>query len=255
VLPDFASNDGQFDLVVHFHGGTDLVAESFGTVGLDAALVVLNVGMTADSYKQRIWSAKPFTDLVERAEQTMRTRGLRDASVRRVALSAFSAGFGAVERILDSKGASDSIDAVLLLDGIHTAYVGHHELDTVRLEPFVNFARAAARNEKLFVITHSEIRTIEYASTSETTDYLLNVLGIQRELGGETPAMPDLAAMGGPSSRRNLRALEPLSHGERGGFRVRGYAGEGPENHMSHLNQMSTTALPMLAERWRPDSR
>jgi hypothetical protein len=36
-----------------------------------------------------------------------------------------------------------------------------------------------------------------------------------------------------------------------GGLHVRGYGGETPEHHMSHLLQMAATVLPELSERWK----
>lgn len=251
VLPDFASVDGKFDLVVHFHGASDLVGQSFGAAKLNAVVVVFNVGISSGSYRDRFTYAPMFTAVLDHARSLMQQRHLRDASVRRVALSAFSAGFGAVERVLQNPGVLDSIDAVLLLDGIHTSYDEKRKLDLRPIEPFLTFARAAAKNDKLFFITHSEIPTFEYGSTHATTDLLLDDLGLERQAGGDVPAMPDLPAMGYAVAREKLRPLEPLSHAETGGFFVRGYAGAKPENHLSHLLQMASTAAPALAARWR----
>src|SRR5262249_9062255 len=197
VLPDFASDDGKFDLFVHFHGNTQLVDESLAAVKLNAVAIVVNLGIGSGPYEQRYTPPGVFADLVERVKQTMQKRGLRDASVRRIALSAFSAGYGAVERSLQGPGVIDQVDSVLLLDGIHTAYDTKPQVDMAGIEPFVKFARAAVDGEKLFYITHSNIQTLEYASTRETTDGLLAVLGLEREKGGETPAMPDLPAVWG----------------------------------------------------------
>src|SRR5258705_13683194 len=77
------------------------------------------------------------------------------------------------------------VDAVLLLDGMHTSYVpdgtvlaAGGALDTVNLIAFADFARAAMRGEKRFVVTHSEIFPGTFASPTETGDWLLPAPGL-----------------------------------------------------------------------------
>ncbi len=76
---------------------------------------------------------------------------------------------------------------MLLLDGMHTSYVPEGtelaaggQLDTTNLAAFAQFARAAVRGEKRFLVTHSEIFPGTYASTTETTDWLLSALRLRR---------------------------------------------------------------------------
>jgi hypothetical protein len=182
----------------------------------------------------------------------MSKRGLVGARLRRVAVSAWSAGYGAVERIIDNPAFAQRIDAVLLLDGIHVGFLaGSEELDRMRLEPFTRFARAAALGGKLFSITHSEILPIGYAGTQATTDVLLQEVGVGRGPGGALPEMPPLLSMEGILPKKKIRPLLPRSEARRGGLVVRGYAGDQPEDHLSHLMQMAVTALPDLVERWK----
>lgn len=252
VLPDFASADGAFDLVVHFHGSTDLLAQSLAAVKLNAVVVVVNLGTSSRSYEETFGYTELFPVLLEQAKQVMLKRHLRDASIRRLALSAFSAGFGAVKRILDRPGALDQVDAVLLYDGIHTSYDEHKRLDLRPLQPFLAFARAAMHGDKLFFVTHSEIPTLDYGSTLETTNLLLETLGVSRSPGGETPAWPDLPAVRTGVPVNDRRPLSPRSHAESGGLFVWGYKGDRALDHGSHMLQMASTALPKLAERWAP---
>ena len=147
--------------------------------------------------------------MLAKAQAALEARGLRDARLRRVALSAFSAGYGAVRGLLNQPGFTDKVDAVLLLDGIHTGYMPlDHSLDMERLKPFSRFAEQAAAGKKLMSITHSEITPNgDYAGTHESTDALLKLTGAQRSPGagarragglrpdrgggrGETPVRP-----------------------------------------------------------------
>jgi hypothetical protein len=250
VLPDFASADGAFDLVVHFHGATDLLVQSLGAVKLNAVVVVVNLGLTSRSYEDTFGYTELFPVLLDQAKKVMAKRRLRDPSIRRLALSAFSAGFGAVKRILDRPGVLDQVDAVLLYDGIHTSYDEHRKLDLRPLQSLLALGRAAVQGDKLLFVTHSEIPTVDYGSTSQTTDLLLQELEVPRIPGGDTPAWPDLPAVRGGVSANDRRPLVPRSRAEKGSLFVRGYGGDRAPNHMSHVLQMASTALPKLAERW-----
>jgi hypothetical protein len=252
VLPDFSSEDGQFDLVLHFHGAADLVSQSYGAAHVNAVVVNFHLGIGSGVYSDTFAYKPHFGEVLEQARSLMAQRHLRDAKVRRVALSAFSAGFGAVERLLERPDAMETIDTVILLDGLHTGFDEHHEVDVQRIDPFVRFARAAERGDKLFFVTHSDIPVDEYVSTSLTADALLRLLGLSREPGGEAPEMPDLPSLGGKLAPKYLQHLVPVDRAEKNGFILRHYAGKTQEDHRAHLQHIATTAAPLLAARWSP---
>jgi hypothetical protein len=124
---------------------------------------------------------------------------------------------------------------VLLLDGMHTSYVPDRTalaeggaLDTTNLAVFAEFARAAVRGEKRFVVTHSEIFPGTFASTTETADWLLGTLGLRR-----TPVL-----------RWGPRGMQQLSEVRAGRFEMLGFAGNSAPDHVDHLH-----ALPELLAR------
>src|SRR6202008_3045596 len=93
----------------------------------------------------------------------------------------------AVRAILRDSTHFAQVDAVLLLDGLHTSYMPEGTvlekggtLDTTNLVAFTRYALEARRGAKRFLITHSEIFPGTFASTTETTDYLLHTLGLRR---------------------------------------------------------------------------
>src|SRR5205823_5796428 len=51
--PSFHSEDGTYDLVLHLNGNTDLVEESYGYAGLNAVVVILNLGVGSGLYEDR----------------------------------------------------------------------------------------------------------------------------------------------------------------------------------------------------------
>src|SRR5690606_38177759 len=91
---------------------------------------------------------------------------VRGAHVAHLALSAWSAGYAAIEQVLSQPYGEARVDAVTLLDGLHSGY-SEHSLDTDRLAPFVRFAKRAAERDTLMFVSHSSIRTTGYASTTE----------------------------------------------------------------------------------------
>lgn len=252
VPPSFSSDDGAYDLVIHFHGNTDVVEESFVLSRINAVVVVLNLGNGSGPYEDRFANPASLPEMLGRVETTLGKRGLARAHRGRLALTAWSAGYGAVLKTLEQPALARDVDAVILLDGIH---VGHQpkstELLSARLEPFERFAREAVEGRKLFSITHSEITPIGgYAGTRETTDALLRSVGVERAPGGETPAFPPLQSINGVIARDKLISLQPKTVAAQGGLRVRGYAGDQAEHHVAHLVQMASTALPDLVSRW-----
>ncbi|WP_156040803.1 hypothetical protein [Chondromyces apiculatus] len=253
----FHSDDGTFDLVLHFHGNTQLVEESYGAAEVNALVYVVNLGIGSGAYESRYARQGILDETLARVRDAAEKRGLKDAKLRRVALSSWSAGYGAIAKLLDSAKNRERIDALLMLDGLHVSYAkapgpdGHPGPDPLRLDPFLRFAEEAALGHKLFTITHSFVEPRAYASVEETANALLAAVGAHR-LGryGEPPhvALPSLANVWAKDAER---WLEQTNEAHRGGFHVRGYMGNSPEHHMAHLIQMSVIALPDLVAHWK----
>src|SRR5207237_4329189 len=107
--------------------------------------------------------------------------------INRIFVSAFSAGYGGVRALLSDDSIANSLDAVMLLDGLHTSYIPDRKviaegsaLDTTKLVPFLRYARRAVEGKARLLITHSEIFPGTFASTTETTDWLIAELGLAR---------------------------------------------------------------------------
>jgi hypothetical protein len=249
IPPAFSSADGSYDVVLHFHGNTDLVIDSYDVAKVNAVLVLVNIGIGSGPYEDRYSNPDVYRETLKRVDDVLGQRGLRHPRRRRIALSAWSAGYGAVVRIIENQSLADEIDAVVLLDGIHASYLQGGIVDPAKLAPYARFARKAIAGQKLFVITHSDIKPTEYAGTRETCDALLKLVDVPRTRGGEATLFPLLRSLHGVP-RSKLVPLEPTSEAHAGDFHVRGYSGATPENHMAHLIQMATVALPYLAARW-----
>ena len=252
VPTGFTSEDGQFDLIIHFHGNPELVSQSVVEADINALIHITNLGLRSGPYKQ--WSMVPdaFDRLLSEAEKAAVAMGLRDAKVRRIALSCWSAGYGAMLHILDKDRHRDRVDALLVTDGMHGGYrtEAEREIHPMSLGAFVAFGKRAVAGDKLFVLTHSRIQTAGYASAKKSADFLLDELGVERT---ETDVSPpevdfDVAVKAFPANGRNW--LKGLSSAQKGELYVYGYAGNESEDHIAHLAQMSVTVLPPLKKRW-----
>lgn len=228
------TDDGGYDVIVHFHGGPSARRALVGRArGL--TLAGYDMGNGSGAYSQPFVSHLLFDDLRAGIEKNLRADSNRpDAHIRRLALSAWSAGYGAVNAIL-RHGGPGAVDAVILLDGFHSGYVygeGGRRVDGQNIAPIVDYARLAAQGQRFFFLTHSRIGTEDYASTTEMSDYLLGQLRIRRVAG-----VPDDDPLG------------LTTYAERGGFYLRGFGGTDEHAHCDHLRHLGDAAV-MLEERW-----
>jgi hypothetical protein len=254
VPSTFTSGDGAYDLYLHFHGNPGVVRESAEYAGLDAIVAVVNLGVNSAPYLDAYAVPGTYELLLGSIDHAVAERGLEHPRLRKVAIGSWSGGYGAVSRVLEHGRGLGSLDAVLVLDGIHCGFLEDDPkaLNTRIISPFLGAAKKAAEGKILFSITHSEIDPIAYAGTNLTAGYLLDAVHGQR---GEPLSVPEhvaLRAAEGAVSKKLEKWMEPVSEALVGTFHVRGYRGNTPEHHMAHLLQMGATVLPELAERWRP---
>lgn len=227
-----------YDLLIHFHGAPPVVESAFEKSGIDGVLVVYNWGIGSGAYEDAFASPGSFNQIVANITNGVRELCPQAAAPKRIGLSAWSAGYGAVWRILDRAADAARIDSVLLSDGLHAGFVGNERerrVNPAQMAAFELFADQAVADKKLFAITHSTIAT-PYASTTETASYLLEAEGV--------PRIP--VSMPGPRPD-----MELTSRADSGSFHVRGFAGQDKPAHCNHLYAFGDLLLPYLKERWR----
>lgn len=255
--PDsFRPTGSSYDLLLHFHGNTQLVRESAEVAGLNAAVAVINLGIGSGAYEDLYAQPGVYESLLADIDRALAQRGLPTPRLRRVALSSWSAGYGAVAKILELRRGTDTLDAILVTDGIHCGFAPEQPsgLNTLQLASFARAAQLAASGQLLFTITHSEIDPITYASSSATASYLLGAAAghpVEREPARDAPPHLRLRAAEGAVSKKLEKQMIPTTEASLGGLHVRGFRGNTPEHHMAHLLQMASTVLPELVERWR----
>jgi hypothetical protein len=218
---------GPYDLILHFHGAHPYVREAVEKAGIAAVVVIYNSGNGAERYAQAFQAGGMLSSLLRQIDVAVRPlcQGA-DAKPRRIALSAWSAGYAAVEKLLTRPEDRERIDAVLLADGLHAGFanVSRREFAPNALNAFRELGELAKANKKLFAITHSSIATDGYASTTECSRLLLRKLDVPSE--------------------------GPLVSGKAGNFSIEGSAGEDAAAHVAQFRQMDSTLLSKLRVRW-----
>jgi hypothetical protein len=208
-------------LFIHFHGGNwlpEVAAAKLGT----SAVISVQIAAGSGGYARAFSDAQRFKNLLREAA---RASGMKWGDIT---LTAWSAGHGAVREILRHSELYAQVRAVLLIDGLHTGYVGgkpgplESQLEPENLDIFVKFARDAVAGKKRMIITHSEIFPGTFASTTEATDYLLNQLHLPRRAVLEW----------GPMKTQLLCKIE------KGKFRLFGYAGNSAPDHVDQLHSL-----------------
>lgn len=237
-LPENCILDADFDLVLHFHGAPPVFAKALRESGINAAIAVENLGLMSNAYKSRYSLDATFEFLKHRIVKLVdRACPGAEHQPRRVALSAWSAGYAAVEDILASPERAAEIDAVLLADGMHSAFMHPklRDLPDNALKPFVEFAREAVAGKKFMIVTHSDVTTGEYASTTESADFLLGKLNVSRESVDRS----------GP-----LDGMHQVTEATSGNFKLMGFDGGNEKAHSQHLWAFRDTLLEPLREHW-----
>jgi hypothetical protein len=228
-IPATARTAKAIRLVVHFHGSAFLPAFAVSQLKGGYAVASVQLGAGNGIYDRNFSDPAAFDSLRAAFVRTVANALGRPVTVRSVILSGFSAGHGAIRAILRDSAHFAAVDAVLLLDGLHTGYEPEgkviHEgarLNESNLLEFLRFARAAREGRKRFLITHSEIFPGTFASTTETANYLLTQLGMTRK------AVLQWGPLG----------MQQTSEARSGRFVVLGFAGNSAPDHIDHFHGM-----------------
>ena len=222
---DKEDKSGPMDLLIHFHGLSYVPKHAVYKSEHPVVLAVVNLGSGSSVYEKAFKNPSTFPRLVEKIAQEVSERKGATIKPSRVYLSSFSAGYGAVRAIL--KHHISTVDGIVLLDGLHTDYVPSRRvlaqggtLNEENLKDFVRNARLAMENKKRFLMTHSEIFPGTYASTTETTDYLIRSLDLQRH----------------PVLKWGPGGMQMLTETRAGGLTLLGFAGNSAPDHVDHFH-------------------
>jgi LysM repeat protein len=230
------TKSGSFDVMFHFHGH-EPVRKEWVRVMDGAVLVGIDLGLGSGPYEAAFSAPNVFEKLVESVERAMAQKtGKERARARKIGLSGWSAGYGAIQQIIGQSYGKRKVDSVILLDGLHCGYSGD-SLNEAQLQPFIDWSRQAAGKNKLMFVSHSSIIPPGYASTTETANFLIWKLGGKPKTSRPRGSDP----MG----------LDLISRYSRGNFHVRGYTGNDKMDHCAHLGLYRDVLKVHIKPRWR----
>lgn len=230
------TKSGAFDVVIHFHGH-EPIRKEFVKTAKGPVLVGIDLGIGSGAYSKVFASPAAFTTLLQSIEAGMAQHtGNKKAHIRKLALSSWSAGYGAIEQIL-RQPASKKVDSVILLDSLHAGYVDEQAktLKVEMIEPFLGFARRAASKRAFMFMSHSSIIPPGYASTAETSAYVV------KQLKGKIKK----------ASRHDVLGLDMYERFDKGNFKMRGYTGNDKPDHCAHIGLMADIMRVHLGGRWK----
>ena len=238
-VPRRSEGRAKIGLLIHFHGAAFIAEHAVSGLKRNMAAVSIHLGAGSRVYSDAFRDASTFPQLLNAVEKALQQRLAAKLVIRSVILSGFSAGYGAIRAIISDPAGYARVDSVLLLDGLHAAYVPEGrvlaeggQIDQQDLNAFVKLAQDCSRKDsrKKFLITHSEIFPGTFVSTTEATDYILATLGLKRR--------PIVAW--GPNG------MQLLSSAQRNHFMVLGFAGNTAPDHVDHLHGLGYFARKLL---------
>lgn len=226
------------DVLIHFHGVMTTVEPMLLESGIDAVYVVANMGSASGPYEDAFAVRGSFAKYLESIRSKVAARCVgAPRMLGRVALSGWSAGYGAIFRVIARKEDADRVDAVLLADGMHSRFDPgvYRHVNAPAMAPYADFAERALSGEKLMAVTHTAIPTPNYASTTETAHFLMAALRVERRDLDEPGPVPE---------------MRHTEHGECGRLFIDGYAGADAEAHKLQLIHIGETLWPRLRAAW-----
>lgn len=221
-------------IVLAFHCG-DWISE-LAVSQLERPLPCISFQLGAGSSRY----ASPFAENAELLGRLLKeAEGHLKQSISDLSLVGWSAGYGAIREILRQTSGGNRqprVSRILLLDGLHTGYVGgkpgplESDLETAQLEPFLNYAKSAVSNECQMLYVHTEIFPGTFASTTETADWLIKQLGLRRQA----------VLKWGPMQTQQLGETQS------GGLCIKAFAGNSAPDHVDLLHAFPDFLNEML---------
>jgi len=211
-------------LTIHFHGVAWFAIEEHRRRSLRGPLIAFHNGEGSSVYRRPFEDRARLSRWIELAEAALGTR------VSRIDLSSFSAGYGAIREIVKSPNYRKRVHRIVLADSMYAGFAPLYPGSRTRrpapadVEPWREFAKLAARGEKEFVLTHSQVPTETYANSVACARWLSQMVG----------ARPSLVSRQDDDPRFPL-----LTRVDVGGFHVWGYGGSDAPAHVVHARHIA----------------
>jgi hypothetical protein len=226
--------EGRTKLAVHFHTIAWFTIQEHIRRGSTLPLLNFALGEGSATYAKPFQDPARFQDWLRLVERELMAHGApANTRVTIVDVSSFSAGYGAVREVLKLETNRSVIQRIVLCDSLYGGLKGTNGVYPERavlpehVDPWRAFVQAAARGEKTFLLTTSDVETARYASTRECGDAVAAVAGAVFK-----PVAKDACAAAGESEYPLVRRADL------GRFHVWNYAGTNAHAHLTHVRHL-----------------
>src|SRR5690606_19303725 len=122
-VPSRAVGSTEPQLVVHFNGAPYVAMHAVAAQTRPTVLASVHLGAGSGVYERAFADGGIIQHIRHAVADSLSARAGVRVQLPATVLSGFSAGYGAIRAILRDPAASSTVDAVLLLDGLHVSYV------------------------------------------------------------------------------------------------------------------------------------
>jgi hypothetical protein len=234
-IPDNYVHSASVDLIVHFHGDDATFHNNVAYANLNVVEVTVNYNGLSSAYSTPFQDTTLFNTLLNESLTKIRQQAdfADNINFGKVAVSSFSAGYGAVREILKQQTYYNRIDALLAADSLYASFTSssdHTPMDS-QMANYRQYAQDAANGSKTFVFSHSQVPTGTYCETRECADDLIAWVG--------ATAVAD--------NSHGLGTLDFYRQAKKGNFIVHGALGMDGDSHLEHLRYIGEflKALPL----------
>ena len=238
-----APTNGTTRLVMHFHTIAWFTIQEHTRRGSKLPLLNFALGEGSATYAKPFVEPARFQGWLRVVEAELSRRGAPpDTRITAVDVSSFSAGYGAVREILKLETNRAVIARIVLCDSLYgglvdtNAPLGRRQVVPEHITPWIPFAQAAARGEKTFLLTTSDIQTIRYASTGECGAAVAAAVGVKFE---------SVATKSCPAASEPRYPL--LRRADHGRFHIWNYGGDDAPAHLTHVRHLADLWLSLDA--------
>lgn len=219
IPPDWKPS-GNLSLTVHFHGAAWFAIQEHLRRGLKEPLLAVYAGEGSSVYQRAFQDPDSWPTVLSHVMSELKTPA--NTQIGHIDVTSFSAGYGAVRELLKQELPQKHIRRIILADSMYASFTSPEDKTPLKsqIEPYVNFAQAAIKGEKGFVITYSQVPTDAYANSAACGRELVKQLGLKL-----TPQRTS------DTQYPDYLLLETL---DKGGLHIWGYAGTDAQAHMTH---------------------
>jgi hypothetical protein len=198
--------DGSVDIVINIRGIPG-ATKSAASLGVNAVVVTAEAGGLGSSKLHKAFGSAAWINHAVSTVLAHLQKQFPDKKIKRgkLVVSGFSGGGGAIASIATQRsGVKGGIDGIIINDGLHS------KPGSAGMEAIVEFAREAQKDPtKKFKILHTAIvpwspKLGRYTSTTESANYILDRLGLERQMETESTEF----------------GFKPTSHARSGGVEI-----------------------------------